>query len=46
MADDLGALVTTIDGVEYYTGGIKHAGTSFRVSIAYVDIGYEHDSIY
>lgn len=40
-----GTFVTELDGVEYYTDGVKHAGTSFQVSIAYVDFAREYDSI-
>ena len=40
-----GTFVTEIDGVEFYTDGVKHSGTSFTVSIAYVDFAREYDSI-
>ena len=40
-----GTFVAELDGVEYYTDGVKHAGTSFQVSIAYIDFAREFDSI-
>mmetsp|Transcript_18351 Transcript_18351/g.29537 ORF Transcript_18351/g.29537 Transcript_18351/m.29537 type:complete len:512 (+) Transcript_18351:1054-2589(+) len=40
-----GTFVTEIDGVEFYTDGVIHSGSSFQVSIAYVDFAREYDSI-
>ena len=40
-----GTFVTEIDGVEFYTGGIRHGGTFFTASIAYIDFSREYDSI-
>jgi len=40
-----GTFVTEIDGVEFYTDGIRHGGTFFTVSIAYIDFSREYDSI-
>ena len=40
-----GTFVTEIDGVQFYTDGIKHSGTSFSASIAYIDASYDYDGI-
>ena len=40
-----GTFVTEIDGVEFYTDGIRHGGTFFTASIAYIDFSREYDSI-
>ncbi|MCK8485485.1 hypothetical protein MUY21_15695 [Aliiroseovarius sp. S2029] len=45
MGEVNGTFVTEVDGVRYYTDGIKHQGTSFSVSVAYVDFSHEYDAI-
>ena len=45
MADVDGTFVTEIDGVEYYTDGVKHSGSSFSANIAYIDFSREYDQI-
>lgn len=40
-----GTFVTEIDGVEFYTDGIRYGGTFFTLSIAYIDFSREYDGI-
>ena len=40
-----GTFVTEVDGVEYYTDGVKHSGSSFSANIAFIDYSREYDQI-
>lgn len=45
MGEVKGTYVTTIDGVDYYTDGIKHDSTTLSLRIAYIDFSRTYDQI-
>ena len=45
MGEINGSYVTTVDGVEFYTDGIKHSSTTFSARLGYIDFSRTYDQI-
>ncbi len=45
MGDLSGTYVTTVDGVDYYTDGVKHSTTTFTARLGFIDFSRTNDQI-
>ena len=45
MGEINGSYVTTVDGVEFYTDGIKHSSTTCSARLGYIDFSRTYDQI-